>query len=192
MPSDSDSLGARGLQPHPTGSPGRPLHFGSHNVGGRLVSDRNHARATADLWRRTRLDVVALQETFVDNSNKNSASKWLLNLGYTVFWNTNRLINTDGAHARRNGGTAIAIRSSLLRGDADADLRISNLFFSDDGRLTSARIKWGDHSITCLSLYLPSANAAAQKQFISRHLHSADNVERKYSREIHLWLGDFN
>jgi len=192
MPSPSSQPGARGHQPYPTGGPGRPLHIGSHNVGGRLISDRNHARASADLWRRERLDVIALQETFVDDSNCALASKWLLDLGFTSFWNIKRLINSDGTRARRNGGTAFVIRSSLLRGENDADLQCSNLFFSDDGRLTSARIRWGDHSFTCLSLYLPSANAAAQKQFISRHLHSSDNMERKYSREKHLWFGDFN
>ena len=182
----------RGHQPYPTGGPGHPLHIGSHNVGGRMISDRHHARATTDLWRRERLDVVALQETFVDASNKSLASKWLLSFGFTVFWNTNRLVSTDGTQTRRSGGTAIAIRSSLLCGDVDAALRIFDLFFSDDGRLTSARINWGDHSFTCLSLYLPSADAPAQKRFINRHLHSANNTEQLYAREMHLWLGDFN
>ena len=159
-------VGPRGHQTHPSGGPGHPLHFGSHNVGGRMISDRHHAQATTDLWRRERLDVVAVQETFVDASNKSLASKWLSTFGFTVFWNTNRLANTDGTRARRSGGTAIAIRSTLLFGDADAALHISNLVFSDDGRLTSACIKWGDHSVTCLSLYLPSADAPAQKRFI--------------------------
>ena len=94
-----------------------------------MISDRHHARATTDLWRRERLDVVALQETFVDASNKSLASKWLLSFGFTVFWNTNRLVNTDGTQTRRSGGTAIAIRSSLLCGDVDAALRIFDLFF---------------------------------------------------------------
>ena len=156
------------------------------------MSDRVHAATSAALWRRERLDVVAVQETFVDASNTDLASKWLLELGYTVFWNTKRLVNSDGTRARRCGGTAIAILSSLLAGGEDAVLRISNLVFSDDGRLTSARIQWGGHSFTCLSLYLPSANATAQKQFITRHLHSPENVEREYARDMHLWLGDFN
>ena len=157
-----------------------------------MISDRHHAQATTDLWRRERLDVVAVQETFVDASNKSLASKWLSTFGFTVFWNTNRLANTDGTRARRSGGTAIAIRSTLLFGDADAALHISNLVFSDDGRLTSACIKWGDHSVTCLSLYLPSADGPAQKRFINRHLHSDNNTEQLYAREMHLWLGDFN
>ena len=140
MPRARGSPDARGHQPHPTGGPGRPLHIGSHNVGGRLVSDRVHAATSAALWRRERLDVVAVQETFVDASNTDLASKWLLELGYTVFWNTKRLVNSDGTRARRCGGTAIAILSSLLAGGEDAVLRISNLVFSDDGRLTSIYI----------------------------------------------------
>ena len=78
----------RGHQPHPTGGPGHLLLIGSHNVGGRMISDRHHARATTDLWRRERLDVVALQETFVDASNKSLASKYIYINGIT------RLVNT--------------------------------------------------------------------------------------------------
>ena len=168
------------------------LRIGSHNVRSLLGSGYNNAaqRIAQFLrqWARQRLDIVCLQETRVTDDLVSKARTVIHDLSralhagqWTSWWDP----APDGRHG---GGTAILIRSALLTSGAltfpGAQTQPTA---SGDGRLLHLPVRWGGHTFTLLSAYLPSSDPAAQRIFIQQRLRPliAD-------AGLHVWAADFN
>lgn len=158
------------------------LRFGSHNVCG--LTTVAAAQQAAASWRQARYDVVAIQEHKLTLFTATRVARRLAQLGWTFLF----AITPGGACGQ--AGTAIAYRTSLrttgslvLVGGDQAVLRAA------DGRYIAVPLNWCGHDLHVCSVYLPSGDPTAQRQYLATHLQplavSAGN------RQL-LWGGDFN
>lgn len=159
------------------------LRILTHNVRGRLPTGA-HLAAFLRQWHSLHADVVCLQETGVTMHNQRVVLQRLQALSEQYFSDGWRAFWTGGSPRH---GVAVLVRRPLVeRGEVQlgggADVRRSQ-----DSRYLSLPVRWGGHSFTLTVAYLPSGNAAAQRQHIegqlATHLQHAGH---------HIVAGDFN
>lgn len=170
-------------------SPHRPavLRCGSHNVNG-LTSTAKLDQSLAT-WRQAGYHIVLLQEHHLTLHTRTSIERRLARHG----WRSFIALTPPGDSGRGRGGTAVLIRRALLDsgeltlvgGEAAAPQ------LGHEGRYAAVPVRWGGHHLHLCSIYLPSGNPAAQRQYITSHLAPLADGARAAGRQL-LWGGDFN
>ena len=140
------------------------LRMVTHNVRGLEA----HVSLLAEVWVQMRVDVVMVQETWVQFYDAARISKLLQaackrvdpqHHGFEVVWGFNMAPN-----ANHSAGVAVLLRKSLI--DA-GHLKISHqqVKASNQGRLLCVPIQWGGHSVSVVCVHMPNASTD-QQQFM--------------------------
>lgn len=161
------------------------LRVGIQNACG--LASKPRAVLAADSWRRAGYQVVLLQEHHLTFSAAPAVVARLRRLGWTTYY----ALGPPGADGRGRGGTAILIRSELLRSGAFAIVGGEGAIVRDaGGRFVALPARWGGHSLHVCSVYLPN-DSAGQRQFIESALRPLAASAAAAGRDC-LWGGDFN
>jgi len=162
------------------------LRCGSHNVNGLTTAAAVDLAAAA--WQQARYDIVFLQEHHLTFTTRTKIQRRLLRRGWRAFF----ALSPAGASGRGRAGTAILIRRELLDrqevtligGDAGVQL-------GPEGRFTALSVCWCGHRLHLCSIYLPSGDPTAQRQYIASHLSPLAAAAHSAGRQL-VWGGDFN
>lgn len=162
------------------------LRYGSHNPNG-LTTIAVVGQAAA-AWQQAGFDIVFLQEHHLTFATRTRIQRCLLRHGWRAFL----ALSPTGASGRGRAGTAILIRRELLDrqeltvvgGDAAVQL-------GPEGRYTALPVRWCGHHLHLCSIYLPSGDPAAQRDYITSHLSPLAAAAQAAGRHL-VWGGDFN
>lgn len=162
--------------PRPTGP---VLRLGSHNTC--TISTPQAAEAAARSWQRAGLHVVLVQEHRLTVHTLPAVQRVLARLGWTLLY---------ASSGQAQGGTAIVYRTQLA---TDGQLTIPGgsaaVRRGPAGRYIAAPFSWRGHDLHVASIYLPSGDPTAQRQYISTHLQP---LAAAAAGRLLLWGGDFN
>ncbi len=161
----------------------KSLRVGTHNVRG-LCAPAAATQAAA-AWQALGLDVVCVQETKWPRGGKAAAREALEKAGWAVF--------STEAPQQLSGGVAIAINARCLATNG-GPLAVSGAAHGSAalaGRILHLRAEWGGQRLHVASVYLESADPAAQA-------HAIKNVLGPLAARQHgdgwecVWGGDWN
>lgn len=164
------------------------LHCGSHNVNG--LTTAAAVDAAAAFWRQAGFQVVFLQEPHLTFHTRTAIERRLLRHGWVAYIS----LSPPGPSGRGRGGTAILIRRELLRSgvvSADGGEGAAAAVHGPEGRFTALPVRWCGHHLHLCSIYLPSGDSSAQRQYITNHLAPLAAAARAAGCQL-LWGGDFN
>lgn len=163
------------------------LRCGSHNANGLTTNAAVDAAAAS--WRRAGFQIVLVQEPHLTFRTRTAFERRMRRHGWVAYIS----LSPPGLSGRGRGGTAILIRQELLRsqvvavvGDGDAAA-----VHGPEGRFTALPVRWCGHRLHICSIYLPSGDPAAQRQYITNHLTPLATAARAAGCQL-LWGGDFN
>ena len=163
------------------------LRCGSHNVNG--LTTNAAVDATAASWRRAGFQIVLVQEPHLTFHTRTAFERRMRWHGWVAYIS----LSPTGPSGRGRGGTAILIRQELLRsqvvtvvGDGDAAA-----VHGPEGRFTALHVRWCGHRLHICSIYLPSGDSTAQRQYITNHLAPLAAAAHAAGCQL-LWGGDFN
>jgi exonuclease III len=179
------------------------LNIATHNVRGLKDSDHSSKlRILADIYTRSSLDIVFLQETHMTDS---ACDAWQAQLGaachqianqhkgYKCLWGHNTA-NT------RSAGVAILISNNKL---SSGDIRVDeHTLVAEEGRLVSVVVEWGGHKLRLANVYFPNV-PVAQRAFIDNklgplwqqwHNTAANSSDHQHGPAVPtlVWGGDWN
>lgn len=168
------------------------LHIGSHNVNGSLGSQTSHGRSKvqglARLWCQQQLAVVCVQETHLTHETAgdcdrrlNSAAERMHHPGWVTWWSH---------HMGNSAGVGILVRRDIAEGGGKIRRNRSGQLDVDiivPGRVIQLALDWGGHQLSIGCLYLPSADASAQRAIITGQLGPWAQSQRSL-----IWAGDYN
>lgn len=163
------------------------LRCGSHNPNG--LTTAAAVDCAAAIWRRAGYQVVFLQEHHLTLHTRTASLRRLLQ---RHGWRSFVALSPPGASGRGRGGTAVLIRRDLL--DSGALVVVGGgaaVRLGPEGRYTSVPVRWCGHHLHLCSVYLPSGDPAAQRQYISTHLRPLAAAACAAGCML-LWAGDFN
>ncbi len=175
----------------PPGPHGPALRLGSQNVNG--ITTPAAAEQAAAAWHAACFDIVFVQEHHLSLVTLTPVQRRLAQRGWTIYA---ALAAPPPAGGRARGGTALAVRTQLVRSGAlrlvppqhgqPAEAAVRR---DPGGRYTAARVDWCGHRLQLCSLYLPSGEPAAQRAFITDSLRP---LAATAGAAQLLWAGDFN
>jgi len=159
------------------------LRCGSHNANG-LTAGSRVALAAAD-WLRAGYHLVLIQETHLTLFSAVRVQQQLARLGWTCYF----AHSPPGPAGRPRGGTAILVRSALVRdgtftvagGDAAVERHA-------EGRYIAMPVRWCGHRLHVCSIYMPN-DSTQQRQLIANVLRP---LAASAGTQQLLWGGDFN
>ena len=142
------------------------------------------ALAAAD-WLRAGYHLVLIQETHLTLFSAVRVQQQLARLGWTCYF----AHSPPGPAGRPRGGTAILVRSALVRdgtftvagGDAAVERHA-------EGRYIAMPVRWCGHRLHICSIYMPN-DSTQQRQLIANAL---GPLAASAGTQQLLWGGDFN
>jgi exonuclease III len=156
----------QGRQPAAAG-----LRLATHNVHGLQA----HIGMLAAVWVQLRLDVVLVQETWVQFYDAPRVVKLLQaackrvdphHSGFEVFWGFN-----TAANAGHSAGVAVLVRKALVD-NGHLTVAPQQVQASNTGRLVRVPVRWGGHTMSLVSVYVPNAGQD-QRGFVEKDMRSA-------------------
>lgn len=144
------------------------LRIATHNVHGLEA----HVTLLAEVWVHMRLDVILLQETWVQFYDAARVAKLVQaackrvdpqHRGFEMVWGFNTAPN-----ANHSAGVAVLVRK-VLADAGQITIQQQQVKATEQGRLVCVPIQWGGHSVTLVSVHLPNVSTE-QQHFIDSHM----------------------
>ena len=159
------------------------LRCGSHNVNG-LTAGARVGLAAAD-WLRAGYHLVMVQETHLTLFSAVKVQQQLGRLGWKCYF----AHSPPGPTGRPRGGTAILVRSALVRDGtfvvAGGEAAVQR---HAEGRYIALPVRWSGHRLHICSIYMPN-DSTSQRRLIADAL--GPLATSAGTRQL-LWGGDFN